>query len=103
VTALLAAPQVPPASTASLQWQRITGVFGLAWIVLFALGGIALDEVAVDDGPVPLMDHPLIAQVPEQLAWQAPPDGSYRLRPRRYAVWTRSESTNRSRSRPEQL
>jgi hypothetical protein len=30
------------APIASFQWQRITGVFGLAWIVLFALGGIAL-------------------------------------------------------------
>src|SRR5262245_23604848 len=30
------------APIAAFQWQRITGAFGLAWIVLFALGGIAM-------------------------------------------------------------
>jgi hypothetical protein len=36
------APQAPFAPLARFQWQRITGLFGLAWIVLFAVGGIAL-------------------------------------------------------------
>jgi tryptophan-rich sensory protein len=34
-------------------WRRITGVFGLAWIVLFAVGGIALQrEPLAYDAPV---------------------------------------------------
>jgi hypothetical protein len=45
--------QAPPAPTASFQWQRITGVFGLAWIILFALGGIALQ------GQPPAYDAPI--------------------------------------------
>jgi hypothetical protein len=48
-----AASQAPPAPTASFQWQRITGFFGLAWIVLFALGGIALQgQPPAYDGPI---------------------------------------------------
>jgi hypothetical protein len=35
-------PRVPLAATASFRSERITGAFGLAWIVLFAIGGIAL-------------------------------------------------------------
>jgi hypothetical protein len=35
------------------RWQRITGAFGLAWIVLFALGGIALQ------GQPPAYDAPI--------------------------------------------
>jgi hypothetical protein len=45
--------QAPPAPRASFQWQRITGVFGLAWIILFALGGIALQ------GQPPAYDAPI--------------------------------------------
>jgi Domain of unknown function (DUF4386) len=45
--------QAPPAPTASFRWQRITGVFGLAWIILFALGGIALQ------GQPPAYDAPI--------------------------------------------
>jgi len=48
-----AASQAPPALTASFPWQRITGVFGLAWIVLFVLGGIALQ------GQPPAYDAPI--------------------------------------------
>jgi hypothetical protein len=39
--------------TARLEWRRITGVFGLAWIVLFAVGGIALQ------GQPPAYDAPI--------------------------------------------
>lgn len=39
--------------TARFEWQRITGVFGLAWIVLFAVGGIALQ------GQPPAYDAPI--------------------------------------------
>jgi hypothetical protein len=45
--------RAPRAPTARFQWQRITGVFGLAWIVLFALGGIALQ------GLPPAYDAPI--------------------------------------------
>jgi hypothetical protein len=37
----------------TFNWQRITGVFGLAWIVLFAIGGIALQ------GQPPPYDAPI--------------------------------------------
>jgi hypothetical protein len=47
------APQARSAPTGRFQWQRITGVFGLAWIVLFALGGIALQ------GQPPAYDAPI--------------------------------------------
>jgi hypothetical protein len=36
-----------------LRWQRVTGVFGLAWIVLFVVGGIALQ------GQPPAYDAPI--------------------------------------------
>jgi hypothetical protein len=39
--------------TPRFEWQRITGVFGLAWIVLFAVGGIALQ------GQPPAYDAPI--------------------------------------------
>jgi hypothetical protein len=48
-----AASQAPSAPTASFRWRRITGGFGLAWIVLFALGGIALQ------GQPPAYDAPI--------------------------------------------
>jgi hypothetical protein len=41
------------ASTAALRWRRVTGLFGLAWIVLFAVGGIALQ------GQPPAYDAPI--------------------------------------------
>jgi hypothetical protein len=37
----------------TFNWQRITGVFGLAWIVLFAVGGIVLQ------GQPPAYDAPI--------------------------------------------
>jgi hypothetical protein len=37
----------------TFNWQRITGVFGLAWVVLFAIGGIALQ------GQPPPYDAPI--------------------------------------------
>jgi hypothetical protein len=43
----------PAARAAGLGWRRITGVFGLAWILLFALGGIALQ------GRPPAYDAPI--------------------------------------------
>jgi hypothetical protein len=37
---------------ATSTWRRITGVFGLAWIVLFVVGGIALQgEPLAHDEP----------------------------------------------------
>lgn len=45
--------QAPLAPTRRFQWPRITGAFGLAWIVLFALGGIALQ------GQPPAYDAPI--------------------------------------------
>ena len=36
-----------------MHWRRVTGAFGLAWIVLFALGGIALQ------GQPPAYDAPI--------------------------------------------
>ena len=45
--------QSPLAQTSGFRWQRITGVFGLSWIVLFALGGIALQ------GQPPAYDAPI--------------------------------------------
>jgi hypothetical protein len=45
--------RAPRSPTASIQWQRITGVFGLAWIALFAIGGIALQ------GQPPAYDAPI--------------------------------------------
>jgi hypothetical protein len=45
--------QTARAPTAGLQWQRATGIFGLAWIALFALGGIALQ------GQPPAYDAPI--------------------------------------------
>jgi Domain of unknown function (DUF4386) len=47
------ASQAPLAAPSSLQWQRVTGVFGLAWIVLFVVGGIALQ------GQPPAYDAPI--------------------------------------------
>lgn len=47
------APQAPSAPAARLRRQRITGLFGLAWIVLFAVGGIALQ------GQPPAYDAPI--------------------------------------------
>jgi Domain of unknown function (DUF4386) len=47
------APATRLTRTASFQWQRITGIFGLAWIVLFAIGGIALQ------GQPPAYDAPI--------------------------------------------
>jgi hypothetical protein len=40
-------------AAARFGWQRITGLFGLAWIVLFAIGGIALQ------GQPPAYDAPI--------------------------------------------
>jgi hypothetical protein len=45
--------QARVAPTGRFQWQRITGLFGLAWIVLFAVGGIALQ------GQPPAYDAPI--------------------------------------------
>jgi hypothetical protein len=45
--------RAPLAPTTALRWQRITGVFGLAWIALFAVGGIALQ------GQPPAYDAPI--------------------------------------------
>jgi tryptophan-rich sensory protein len=40
-------------AAATPTWRRVTGVFGLAWIVLFAVGGIALQgEPLAYDAPV---------------------------------------------------
>jgi len=47
------APQAPVAPSARFRWQRITGFFGLGWIVLFAVGGIALQ------GQPPAYDAPI--------------------------------------------
>jgi hypothetical protein len=47
------APQAQFAPPARFQWQRITGLCGLAWIVLFAVGGIALQ------GQPPAYDAPI--------------------------------------------
>ena len=47
------APHAPFAPLARSQWQRITGLFGLGWIVLFAVGGIALQ------GQPPAYDAPI--------------------------------------------
>jgi hypothetical protein len=48
---LSAAASTLPAATST--WWRIAGVFGLAWIVLFAVGGIALQgEPPAYDAPV---------------------------------------------------
>jgi hypothetical protein len=44
----------PHAPTAGIHWRRVTGAFGLAWIVLFALGGIALQ------GQPPAYDAPIV-------------------------------------------
>src|SRR5215207_3558262 len=46
-------PQPRSAPVARFHCRRITGVFGLAWIVLFALGGIALQ------GQPPAYDAPI--------------------------------------------
>lgn len=45
--------RAPLAPTTTFPWQRITGVFGLAWIALFAVGGIALQ------GQPPAYDAPI--------------------------------------------
>jgi hypothetical protein len=45
--------QAPSAPTTRLRWKRATGAFGLAWIVLFAIGGIALQ------GQPPAYDAPI--------------------------------------------
>jgi hypothetical protein len=50
---LIASSQPPLAQTSGFRWQRITGVCGLSWIVLFALGGIALQ------GQPPAYDAPI--------------------------------------------
>jgi hypothetical protein len=41
-SSLSSTSQTPEAVTARFQWETITGAFGLAWIVLFAVGGIVL-------------------------------------------------------------
>jgi hypothetical protein len=46
-------PQEAVIPAVRLRWQRITGAFGLAWIALFALGGIALQ------GQPPAYDAPI--------------------------------------------
>jgi hypothetical protein len=46
-------PQTRSAPTTRSHWQRTTGAFGLAWIVLFAVGGIALQ------GQPPAYDAPI--------------------------------------------
>lgn len=50
---LTSTSQKAVARAARLRWQRITGAFGLAWIALFALGGIALQ------GQPPAYDAPI--------------------------------------------
>jgi hypothetical protein len=50
---LLASTAQEATPAVAWQWQRITGAFGLAWIVLFALGGIALQ------GQPPAYDAPI--------------------------------------------
>jgi hypothetical protein len=45
--------QTPEAATTRFQWETITGAFGLAWIVLFAVGGILLQ------GQPPAYDAPI--------------------------------------------
>jgi hypothetical protein len=50
---LTSASQEAVARAAPLRWRRVTGAFGLAWIALFALGGIALQ------GQPPAYDAPL--------------------------------------------
>jgi hypothetical protein len=50
---ITSSPQTPPAPQTWFEWRRVTGVFGLAWIVLFALGGIALQ------GQPPAYDAPI--------------------------------------------
>ena len=50
---ITSSPQTPPARRTWFEWRRVTGVFGLAWIVLFALGGIALQ------GQPPAYDAPI--------------------------------------------
>src|SRR5215216_4419474 len=53
-TIVLTSPsQEAVAPTARFGWQRLTGLFGLAWILLFALGGIALQ------GQPPAYDAPI--------------------------------------------
>jgi hypothetical protein len=52
-TVIPSAPQTRFAPAANSQWRRTTGAFGLAWIVLFALGGIALQ------GQPPAYDAPI--------------------------------------------
>jgi hypothetical protein len=47
------APHAPFGALASFNWQRTTGAFGIGWIVLFALGGIALQ------GQPPAYDAPI--------------------------------------------
>jgi Domain of unknown function (DUF4386) len=46
-------PQALSVPAARFEWRRTTGVFGLAWIVLFAVGGIALQ------GQPPAYDAPI--------------------------------------------
>ena len=50
---ITSAPQTRTAPVAGFHWRRSTGAFGLAWIVLFALGGIALQ------GQPPAYDAPI--------------------------------------------
>jgi hypothetical protein len=50
---LLASTAQEATPAVAWRWQRITGAFGLAWIVLFALGGIALQ------GQPPAYDAPI--------------------------------------------
>ena len=50
---LTSTAQAAAAPAARFKWQRITGFFGLGWIVLFALGGIALQ------GQPPPYDAPI--------------------------------------------
>jgi hypothetical protein len=53
VIALLASTAQQATPAVAWRWQRITGAFGLAWIVLFAVGGIALQ------GQPPAYDAPI--------------------------------------------
>jgi hypothetical protein len=50
---LASTAQQPAVAAAGLRWHRISGAFGLAWIVLFAVGGIALQ------GQPPAYDAPI--------------------------------------------
>ena len=50
---IASSPQTPSAPQTRFEWRRVTGVFGLAWILLFALGGIALQ------GQPPAYDAPI--------------------------------------------